>query len=77
LLPPLPKETNPTVMDKHQRSLEALLKEHRKNARRGDLFAPDMERLVRRVFAQVFSGAEGARLKATIMDENPLTALPR
>lgn len=70
-LPPLPKETNPTVIDKHQRALEALIKEHRKTARRGDIFTPDAERLIRRVFAQIFTGAEGARLKATIMDENP------
>jgi hypothetical protein len=70
-LPPLPKETNPTVIDKHQRGMEALLKEHRKTARRGDIFTPDMERLVRRIFAQIFSGTEGAKLKATIMDENP------
>ena len=71
-LPPLPKETSPGVIDKHQRALEALIREHRKTAKRGDLFAPDMERLVRRVFAQVFSGTEGAKLKATVMDENPV-----
>jgi hypothetical protein len=72
-LPPLPKETSPTVIDKHQRALEALLKEHRKTARRGDIFTPDAERMIRRVFAQIFAGAEGAKLKATIMDENPTT----
>ena len=71
-LPPLPKETSPAVIDRHQRALEALLREHRQTAKRGDLFAPDMERLVRRIFAQVFSGTEGAKLKATVMDENPV-----
>ena len=70
-LPPLPKETSPTVIDSHQRGLEALLKEHRKTARRGDIFTPDAERLIRRIFAQIFTGTEGAKLKATIMDENP------
>ena len=72
-LPPLPKETNPTVIDKHQRGLEALLKEHRKTARRGDIFTPDAERLIRRVFSQILTGSEGAKLKATIMDENPVS----
>lgn len=72
-LPGLPKETNPTVIDKHQRALEALIKEHRKTAKRGDLFDPDTERMVRRIFAQIFAGSEGAKLKATIMDENPST----
>ena len=71
-LPPLPKETSPAVIDKHQRALEALLRQHRNTAKRGDLFTPDMERLVRRVLGQVFSGTEGAKLKATVMDENPV-----
>jgi hypothetical protein len=70
-LPPLPTEADPKVIDKHQRAMEALLKQHRSAARRGDLFAPDMERLIRRLFAQIFKGTEGAKLKATIMDENP------
>ena len=70
-LPPVPKETSPEVIDKHQRGMEALLREHRKTARRGDIFTPDAERLIRRIFAQIFTGAEGAKLKATIMDENP------
>jgi hypothetical protein len=70
-LPPLPKEASPAAIDKHQRALAPLLLEQRKTAKRGDLFAPDMERFIRRVFAQIFSGTEGAKLKATIMDENP------
>ena len=72
-LPPLPTETNPTVIDKHQRALEALIREHRKTARRGDIFTPNTERMIRRVLTQVFAGAEGAKLKATVMDENPVT----
>jgi hypothetical protein len=70
-LPPLPKETDPKVIDKHQRAMEALLRQHRAAARRGELFGPDMEQMIRRVFAQIFKGTEGAKLKATIMDENP------
>lgn len=72
-LPALSKETSPEVIDKHQRALEALIKQARASAKRGDLFHPDTEKMIRRVFAQVFSGAEGATLKATIMDENPTT----
>ena len=73
VLPPLPKETSPAAIDKHQRSLEALLKKERASAKRGDLFDPETEKMVRRVFAQIFTGAEGAKLKSTIMDENPTT----
>jgi hypothetical protein len=72
-LPPLPKETNPTVIDKHQRALEAQLKEARKTAKPGDIFTPEGTQLVRRVLAQIFRGAEGAKLKDTINDENPST----
>ena len=73
-LPPLPKETNPAVIDKHQRALEAQLREARKTAKPGDIFTPEGEKLVRRVLAQIFRGAEGAKLKDTINDENPSTA---
>ena len=66
-LPPLPKETTPEVMGKHQRALD------RKNARRGDLFTPAGERAIRRILAEVFSGPDGATFKSTIMDENPST----
>ena len=72
-LPPLPKETSPDVIEKHQRALEALLKQARASAKRGDLFDPETEKLLRRVLAQTFSGPEGAKLKATIMDEIPTT----
>ena len=71
-LPPRPKDTTPAILHTHQRALEALLKEHRKNANRGDLFTPDVERLVRRLLTQLFTGPDGAKLKATIMDENPV-----
>ena len=59
------------MIEKHQRSLEALLKKARASAKRGDLFDPATEKMIRRALAQVFSGPEGARLKATIMDEIP------
>lgn len=71
-LPPLPAETTPQVLDKHQRALVQLIGENRKDAKRGDLFTPEGERVIRRLLAQVFAGAQGARLKSSIMDENPV-----
>jgi hypothetical protein len=70
-LPPLPKETNPQSIDKHQRALALLIAAERKTARRGDLFTPEGERLIRQLLKQVFSGPDGGKLKSTIMDENP------
>ena len=72
-LPPLPKETNPQILDKHERALAALLGEHRKTAKRSDLFTADGERAIRAELAKVFSGPDGAALRSSIMDENPVT----
>jgi len=73
-LPGLPAETNPQVLDKHQRALGQLMMEARGAAKRGDIFFPDADRLFRRLLGQVFSGKEGQQLKATINDENPSDA---
>lgn len=73
MLPPVPNETTPEVMDKHQRALAQLLEQNRKQAKRGDLFTPAGERAIRRILDEVFSGPDGAQFKSTIMDENPST----
>jgi hypothetical protein len=69
-IPKLPADADPQAIDQHQRRLGQLLMSNRKGARRGNVFTPDAERLFRRLLTQVFSGPEGARLKATIRDEN-------
>jgi len=70
-IPKLADDADPPAIEQHQRRLGQLMMSNRKGAKRGDVFTPDAERLFRRLLAQVFSGPEGARLKATIMDENP------
>jgi len=70
-IPKLPADADAQTIDQHQRRLGQLLMTNRKGAKRGDVFTPDAERLFRRLLGQVFSGPEGAELKATIMDENP------
>jgi len=70
-LPPLPKETNPKVIDTHERALEKLIRTERKNARPGDIITPAASRALRQRFAKVFSGPSGKQYKATILDENP------
>jgi hypothetical protein len=70
-LPPLPNETSSEALDKHQRELAAMLARERQRARRSDLFTREGEKAIRKVLRQVFVGPDGARLKATIMDENP------
>jgi len=70
-LPKLPKEATPQQVDKNQRALGALLKGERAAAKRGDLFSPAIEALVRRTIKAVLAGPDGKTIEASIMDENP------
>ena len=71
-LAPLPKEATPQMIEQYQRGLAQLISAQRANARRGDIFTREGERVIRQRLRTVFAGPDGASLKATIMDENPL-----
>jgi hypothetical protein len=71
-LPHLPKEATPQQIDKNQRALEKLMREARKAAKPGDLFTAEARPVIKRLLAAVFGGPDGAQLKASIMDENPV-----
>lgn len=70
-LPKLPTNATPIEIDKNQRQFEALMRKTRATAKRGDIFTPEAEPVIRRLVALVFAGPEGAALKKSIMDENP------
>ena len=70
-LPHLPKEATPQQIDKNQRSLGLLIKEARRTAKKGDIFTPESQAVIKRLLTRVFGGPDGAALKASIMDENP------
>lgn len=74
-LPSLPKETTPTVVDRHQRALAKLIGAERSAAKRGDIFGTEPERIFRSHLARIFGGPDGGQLKASIMDENPAGAI--
>jgi hypothetical protein len=67
-LPALPKQTDPTSVDRHERALATLIQGARKGARQGDLFTPQMQALVRRLLRPVFAGDSGAHVRTEIMD---------
>lgn len=68
---PLDNTAKPEEIDAHRTQLRAAIKTARVGAKRGDLFTPGMEALVRRVCAnKVKDGADGQEVKSTIMDEN-------
>jgi hypothetical protein len=67
-LPALPKQTNPTEIDQHERKLAVLIQEARKDAKPGDLFTPAMQRLIRSMLRPIFAGKDGRQIKSEIVD---------
>lgn len=70
-LPKLSKEAAPADIDRHQRALAKLIQNERREAKQGDIFTPESQAVIKRLLGRVFGGADGAALKASIMDENP------
>jgi hypothetical protein len=68
-IPKLPKEANPQQIDQHQRALGRLIAEGRASAKRGDIFTPEMERIVRKVLSDIFRGPGGEQMKREIFEE--------
>ena len=66
----LSANSTPEEIDAHRTQLRAAIKTARVGAKRGDLFTPGMETLVRTLCNTKTSGSDGAEIKETIMDEN-------
>jgi hypothetical protein len=71
-LPKLPDQATPQQIDSNQRMFEKLIRKERMSAKRGDIFTPEAEVVIKRLLASVFGGPQGKQLKASIMDENPV-----
>jgi hypothetical protein len=67
----LSKDSTPEEIDKHHRALASLLQQARRGAKPGDIFTASATTVIRRLLDTVFSGPDGAALRASIMDENP------
>ena len=68
-IPDLPREATPKQIDEHQRALGKLIQQERANAKPGDLFTPEMRKIVRRLLGTVFRGPGGRQVKQSILDE--------
>ena len=68
----LPDKASPKEIDAHQRALLALVAKGRADAKQGDLFLPDMQTFVRGLVRSVLSSVEGPKIRASLMDENPM-----
>ena len=67
-LPPLPKQTNPTEVDAHERTMAELIRKARANAKQGDLFTPAMQAVVRKLLQPIFHGPGGQHIRNEILD---------
>ena len=45
----------------------------RAGAKQGDIFTPEAQAVIKRLLETVFGGPDGKQLKASIMDENPVS----
>jgi hypothetical protein len=68
-IPSLPKDASPQQIDQHQRALGRLIAEARPNAKRGDIFTLPMERIARKLLADIFQGPGGEQMKREIFEE--------
>ncbi len=66
----LGQNATPEEIDQHRTQLRAAIKTARVGAKRGDLFTPGMETIVRRMSNARVNGSDDKENKETIMDEN-------
>jgi hypothetical protein len=71
-LPNLPDSAEPAAVDGKQRELGRRIAAAREGAQQGDVLTATMQALIRRHMARVFGGPDGANVKASVMDENPV-----
>ena len=71
-LPKLSKASTLEEIDRNQRALGEGMATARPGAKPGDIFVPEMQKLVRDHLQRIFSAKDGVALKDSIMDENPI-----
>jgi hypothetical protein len=62
-------------IDEAQRALAAVIRNARVGAKQGDIFAPAIEKKLRALLSPEVKGKEGAKAKATILEEKPMVEL--
>lgn len=70
-LPKLPTDATPQQIDDHQRMFEKQIREARKTAKRGEIFTPEAEPVIKRLIEAAFTTEGGRALMESIMDEYP------
>ncbi len=70
----LPDRATPQQIDANQRALGALVAKARADAKPGDIFVPEMQTFVRGLIRRVLAQPDGPKIRASLMDENPMSA---
>ena len=70
--PALPTEATAQQIEKARRELCRGIVAARADAQAGDLFAPEIRSYLRRQLARVLSGPDGAQLRKSLLDEDPM-----
>jgi len=70
-LPKIPNDATPQQIDEHQRTFEKKMRNARKNAKRGEIFTPEAEPVIKRLIAAAFATEGGKELMNSILDEDP------
>ena len=73
-VPRVTDRATPLQMNEYQRALAAEITSHRAGAAPGNIFVPGMQTYIRAVVRRVITGPDGAVIKASLMDENPMSA---
>ena len=67
-MPKLAKESRPEEIEAHKRAFEARVREARADAKRGQLFTPDITTFIRATIRKEFKGAKLKELRETVME---------
>ena len=70
-LPPVPREAAPEAIDRHQRALEKLIQQERRDAKVGDIFESDVRPVLRKLLHAIFTGPDGRKLRNAVNEDNP------
>jgi hypothetical protein len=73
--PPMKQTKDPAQIEAAQRALATLVRNARADAKQGDIFAPEIEKKFRALLRPEVKGADGAKAKATVLEEKPVVPL--
>ena len=75
-MPALSKEAKPEEIQAHKEQFQQRVRNARRTAKRGDVFTPQAETLIRATIKDEFKGKERVELRDTVLRESDTKAVP-